>query len=626
VTGRRAALPAEGYQPPARLLLDGGRCVARFTTEDGRRSKDYDFGRLPVPRPLQIAFAEAFCQRTGPAGTCKSLGAVGGCYDQLRTFAVHLSEQAEVPASPAEVTAGHLEGYAGRHRQLRGLAQRLGMLKRTLRSVTGWNDEFAAALRGPGGLCRDRSPKVHSYSEQEFRRIVDAARADARRIATRVRTHRQLLERSRASQLGNDTDPLLEELLGILDHIERSGDVPRRDYGDSGRFFAKQSLARHGRVPELIGKVYLTWADAAPFVVLLVALTGQNGGTIAEAPAAHHRPDALAGGTRTAIVELVKPRRGRRSHMPVALAELPDWLTADEDSSQQVSARDELHTPLGVYLLLRELTEPARQLVGTDRLLVGWHRQGWHIGRGNGPNTLGNAVNSWGRRAAIMTDSVSEDAPAPLTVALARLRLTAAEHRQQAVAHTDQVLANEYLGRNRGNITAYQQLVGRVLDEQVTRAKASALMPMLNEADLAEAREHPEAVADRLGLNPTTLKRVLTGELDTVMAACVDHHGGPHAPPGQPCRASFMRCLDCPCARAAPQHLPVQVLVLDALTARRGDLPPLEWAHRFALPHAQLTDLLDRHPLAAVQAARAAATDADRRLVERFLNRELDHR
>ncbi len=87
-----------------------------------------------------------------------------------------------------------------------------------------------------------------------------------------------------------------------------------------------------------------------------------------------------------------------------------------------------------------------------------------------------------------------------------------------------------------------------------------------------------------------------------------------------------MRCLDCPCARAAPQHLPVQVLVLDALTARRGDLPPLEWAHRFALPHAQLTGLLDRHPLAAVQAARAAATDAGRRLAERFLNRELDHR
>src|SRR5260370_27477167 len=206
------------------------------------------------------------------------------------------------------------------------------MLKRTLRSVAGWNDEFAAALRGPGGLCRDRSPKVHSYSEQEFRRIVNAARADARQIATRVRTHRQLLKRSRAGQLGNDTDPLLEELLGILDHIERSGDVPRRDYGDSGRFFAKQSLARHCRVPELIGKVYLTWADAAPFVVLLVALTGQNGGTIAEAPAAHHRPDALAGGRRTAVVDLVKPRRGPPSPQPGALAGPADLATAHEEA------------------------------------------------------------------------------------------------------------------------------------------------------------------------------------------------------------------------------------------------------------------------------------------------------
>jgi hypothetical protein len=64
--------------------------------------------------------------------------------------------------------------------------------------------------------------------------------------------------------------------------------------------------------------------------------------------------------------------------------------------------------------------------------------------------------------------------------------------------------------------------------------------------------------------------------------------------------------------------------VLDAFAARRADLPPLEWARRFALSHAQLTDLLDRFPPAVVAAARAAGTDDDRRLVERFLARELD--
>jgi len=590
--------------------------VARFTTEDGRDSKDYDFARFPVARPLQVAFAEAFDRRTGPTGTCKSVSSANGCYQHLRMFAVHLSGQDRPPASPREVTVAHLGSFTERHGHLRMFSQRLGSVKLALRSVTGWNDEFAAALRG-SGPARDRAPVVHSYSQAEFRRIMDAARADARRIARDVRAHWQMLQRWRAGQ--DESEPRTLELLRILDHIDRTGDVPREKRGN-----ALQSMARHGCVPELIGKVYLTWADAAPFVVLLVGLTGQNGGTIAEAPADHHRPDAGAGDTPAAVVELVKPRRGRRSHMPVALADLPDWLTADQDPSG-ISARDELHTPLGVYLLLRELTEPARQRLGTDRLLAGWHRRGWHVGRGTVPSTLGMAITSWSRSAGIAADPAEGREPEPLEISLPQLRLSAAEYRQRAVAHTDQVLANEYLGRNRGNITAYQQLVAQVLGEQVARAKASALLPVLSAAEVAEAREKPETVSARLGVDAPTLKRILAGELDTVMAACTDHHDGPDAPPGQACRASFMRCLDCPCARATPQHLPVQVLVLDALEARRADLPPLEWARRFALRYAQLADLLERQPPAAVKAARAAATDADHHLVERFLARELDH-
>lgn len=618
MTGRSAALPSAGYQPPSRLVLDEGRCVARFSTEDGRRRQDYDFARLPVARPLQIAFAQAFDRRTGPAGTCKSLSAANGCYQHLRMFAVHLADQHSPPTSPGEVTPAHLTSFIERHQHLRGLAQRVGSVKLILRSVTGWSDQFAAALRG-SGPARDRTPTLHSYSQAEFRRIINSAREDARRIAQEIRTHRQLLQRWRAGQA--EPDPRRLELLRILDHIDRNGDVPREKRGN-----AVQSMARHGRVPELIGKIYLTWADAAPFVVLLVGLTGQNGATIAEAPAAHHRPDADAGGTPAVVVELIKPRRGRRSHMPVTLADLPDWLTADDASTDEVSARDELHTPLGVYLLLRELTEPARRKVGSDRLLVGWYRQGWQVGRGAVPNSLGATITKWSRRAELMLDAVQDEPAGSLEVSLPRLRLSAIEYRQRAIAHTDHVLANEYLGRNRGNIIAYQQLVARVLDERVAQAKSSALLPVLSETELAEARENPETAASRLALEPTTLKRLLTGELDTVMAGCVDHFGGPHAPAGQPCQASFMRCLDCPCARAVPRHLPVQVLVLDTLEARRADLPPLDWARRFALPHAQLTDLLDRQPVAVVHAARMSATAADRRLVERFLARELDHR
>jgi len=60
------------------------------------------------------------------------------------------------------------------------------------------------------------------------------------------------------------------------------------------------------------------------------------------------------------------------------------------------------------------------------------------------------------------------------------------------------------------------------------------------------------------------------------------------------------------------------------LDARRGELAPLTWAQRFALPHAQLSDLLGEFTPETVAAARAAATDTDQRLVDRFLGRELD--
>jgi hypothetical protein len=55
-------------------------------------------------------------------------------------------------------------------------------------------------------------------------------------------------------------------------------------------------------------------------------------------------------------------------------------------------------------------------------------------------------------------------------------------------------------------------------------------------------------------------------------------------------------------------------------------MSPVTWAHRFALPHAQLTDLLARHDPIDVADARADATDTDRALVARFVNRELDLR
>lgn len=87
-----------------------------------------------------------------------------------------------------------------------------------------------------------------------------------------------------------------------------------------------------------------------------------------------------------------------------------------------------------------------------------------------------------------------------------------------------------------------------------------------------------------------------------------------------------MKCLECPCARALPHHLPIQVLVHDRLEDHRQQMAPLAWTQRFGLPHAQLTELLQRYDPTDIVDARCAAADSDHALVERFLNGELDLR
>jgi hypothetical protein len=291
--------------------------------------------------------------------------------------------------------------------------------------------------------------------------------------------------------------------------------------------------------------------------------------------------------------------------------------------------RLDLRSPFGVYLLLHELAAPARQILGSDRLFA------WHCSGGGGPGRPGRGlrttidsclVRAWARRHDLPADTAT-DTPGraeQLSATLRRLRLTYAELAQRPVAHTDATLANEYLVRNRGNLAEYQRVVGAALVEQVGKAAARARIGRLSEQDIADAGQHPDRVAERHGMDTATLRRMMSGELDTIMGACIDHTNSPHTAAGQPCRASFMLCLSCPCARATPSHLPAQVQVHDELERRKAAVTPLRWAQRFAMPHAQLTDLLERAGVAAVADARSAVTVTERELVDRFLDRELD--
>ena len=627
--GRLATLPAGGPKTPRGLLEQPGGRVARCFSQDGQAQRDYDFSGLTMETRLRDALVAAFVRRTAPGAGLTSLSSADKVYWAMVSFDRYLAGLARLPKEPAQLSREHYDGFYATRKHLKSADRELANLRNLLVKVEGISDAFAGYLAGPLPKRRAAEPK-QSYSRAEFKRIAEAARADLRAAARRIRDNRDMLHRFRAGDLQPGDDPILSQRLQLLDWVDRFGDVPRRvrTRGKTAGIASCVPWAiQHGTVQEIVSWLHLTQAEAAAGAVLLVVMTGQNPEVIMNTPAVHHRADGYSEGPRTAIVDLRKLRRGRRAYMNLALAEVPDWISIP-DRPEEVSSRDELHTPFGLYSLLHELTARSRAVVGGNRLLIGFCQKGGK-GAGRGLRPLGDPgpIALLGRSYGLMADALGRDGiPAPLPLRLSLLRLTYIELHQKPVAHAETTAATNYLARNRGNINKYRQVVADTLTCEAAKAHARGTVTTMSAREIERARCDPETVAAEYSLDPVVLKRMIAGELDTIMAACIDNTGGPYAPPGQPCTASFMLCLGCECARGLPRHLRAQVLVHDALSQRREQMDALQWAQRFALPHAQLTDLLGQHDETAIVDARREATDADRAMVDRFLRRELDLR
>ncbi|MCX5203923.1 hypothetical protein OG897_21010 [Streptomyces sp. NBC_00237] len=601
--------------------------VVRCFAEDGTESRDYPFDGLLVAPGLRQGLAEAFSRRTAPGSGLTSLHSTDKPYKAARFFTRYLATLAWPPTELVHLQPAHLDGFFDKRKDETHVAAReLACLKLLLKHAEGLSDAMLAKLRERSPRRQPSKEPKKSYSQHELKRIADAARADLRLAAARIRENREALARFRQGELSSGKSRRLE----LLDWVDRFGDVPRRRRASGvhgGSEVVREWVLDYGRVEQIVPWLHPTGMEVTAGAVLLAAMTGQNKSVILKTPAVHHRADGYTGQTPTAILETHKPRRGRRAHMNLALSDLPDWISIPADL-ENISARDELHTPFGLYALLHELTSRSRELAGSDRLLIGWNVSG---GRGAGRGMRQPTSSDWATRWAVPHGLKADEPdmkgrPVQLHVTLDLIRLTYLELHQAPVGHTEQTLATDYLARNRGNLTEYQKVVAAALQEEVAKARVRGVMTVLTRTDLERASTDAETVAAEYGIDAVTLKRMIAGELDTVMNACSDHQNGPHAPPGESCRASFMLCLGCPCARALPRHLPVQVLVHDRLAERRTEMTPLQWTQRFALPHTQLADLLSRHDEVDIDDARANVTETDQAVVTRFLNRELDLR
>lgn len=621
-SGQKATLPPTEGSTSHGLQSDG--TTVRCYVQGAKAFRDFDFGSLAIDGNLRTELAVAFAIKTAPGHGLTRMDSFGSYYRVIRLFADYLNLLSEKPLRMNEIRPAHVTGFI-EHRRQKGRSDHgeIRRLKVLLRQGDDVTPALASKLAEPSPSYVRKSER-RSYGRDDFTRIAQAARSDLRAAARRIRANRDLLRQFRDGEL-TDTDRRLE----LMNYVEAHGDVPRYSRRTVRGVFAPMYWVQHsgfGTINDVISWTHLNCVELAAGAILMTVMTGQNPSVIMNLPAAHHRADGyVEGETSTAVIDTCKPRRGRRAYMNLALSEIPDWISAPSTAGR-LKSRDELHTPFGLYALLLDLTARSRELSGSDRLLVGWHGSGGTGGGGRGLRALSNrdSFRAWSGRHSLVSADPGESKEPVLRATLERLRLTFVELHQKPVAHTEETLVKDYLGRNRGNLDQYRDVVADALTEEVGKARSRAVMETISKSELLRA--DPEFLAAKHGVDAVIFKRMMAGELDTVMNACVDNENSPYGTSGETCRASFMKCLDCPCARALPHHLPIQVLVYDKLKARKADMTPLAWARRFAQPYAQLADLLQSHHESDVSSARAEASASQRATVERFLNRELDLR
>jgi hypothetical protein len=581
--GRRSPLPAAGYQPPPPARRGAGGPEVAFTGDDGRR-RVFRFTGLPVAgwhEPLAAAFAA----RTGPAGQLRTLASALSAWGVLCRFLRFLVAQRPVPGDPARLRAAHLDRFrahraatvtpAGTLREMRQLLALLG--QEPLRgSLAG---EVADYL---GRRWKDpRQPGRPGYSDGELARILAAARSDAVAACRRIEAAERLLHRyQHAPAALSETERAAGAELAAMD---ATGLVP----GGRSRS-ARRQLAR---------QLFLTDEDLPPLLVLMVALTGRNGETVKELPAAHRLLDGKA-----VEVEVIKRRRGAGR-----------WTGQAAWEIGPPSRR--LHTPGGFYLLAHQLTARGRRISGSPSL---WPV--WRSSPGNTPCTaehhdpfaswLGQPVSlgGWAQRHDLRGDDGN-----PLAVQLGRLRTSAEVRRTRqlgghlpsaARTNTMQVLWNSYL-RADPLVTAWAEEVvhAAVGDAEQAALDAHARALAAHGGTLRIiARPAPEPGTDGTGMDAVTAQRAASSELDTAWAGCTDRDASPWNE--GTCRASFLDCFHCGNALITPSHLPRLLSLTDDLEQRREQMSEQAWWRRYGPAWAAIRhDVLPEFTPAQVQAA-----------------------
>lgn len=592
-TGRRAPLPPSTYR--RREIVDATGLVVRPVGQGGEDLGTYDFSMSPGALVLRKELAAAFARRAR-----SHWDSAASCYTYAKSvqhFLRKISAYDNPPiASVCDLTPeawkawSELPGSTVRVRHLSLLLRELPGLPTAVLTASSKRRQFVAA-----------KPKK-SFTRSEMKRIRDAAAHTVRRTAARISSNLELLARWRSGAIAaGDPD---WEWGALLDHLARTGDLPRGRAGDVRQWVRAACRERLGGwdVPRAVTQLFPSVVEKGAAAVLLICHEGWNLSVLRKMKVPDQWPNADGAEAEPAIhrLETDKARRQRLRHSSNNLVDL------GEDSSGRA---------MGQVIAMTGQARRTQALLGNPSDLLLWSRGARYPMFSSGASGLCEAIDAWANQAV---------ADLPAGVNSRQLRHTSQVLHGGPRNNTQAVQDDHYLRRDERVIEDSRDVVAAGLLDAVRHARETVKMRMVAPKQVG-GQVGAHEIAEQSGLSLHVARQVARGELDTAVGACEDVERSPVTPGGGLCKVSFLLCFACPNSLATPRHLPRIVYLFQSLEALRSTVSPLVWTADWAGHHHRVEDLLGKHTDAGRwPALLGALTDRDKELIDRMLERRLD--
>ncbi|MFE9328369.1 hypothetical protein ACIHDR_46855 [Nocardia sp. NPDC052278] len=559
--GRPSRQPASVYDPAPPVMVAGDRLVVEFVGRDNRR-RTYDFTEVPVPG-MRADLAAAYAIRVGHTGTLHTLASANNAWVAVKRFTSFLAALTTPPSTIADITVSHLKRYRSAKLETTTEVAVLAEMRRICRVLMEIPEQrlqpdTRSYLRVVQLATAPDRHGVPGYSDEVFHAIMRAARSDIAAIRARIRAGEQLL--TRAGKPGTLTEAQQREA-GELAQLAATGEVPLLRFPNG----SPNPRARR----DYAARLFLVSADLAPLVLLGVGLTGRNGETIKELPAAHRLLD-----DRAVQLEIIKRRRGA-GHWFADVA----WEIGDDNRA--------LHTPGGFYLLLMGLTARSRRFSGSRTVWSVWlngtvgdglRDHGGHVDPFAKSLTRSMYLSRWARRHGLTENGK------PLVLTMNRVKTTverrvtraAGGHLPSAVrTNTQDVLFSSYLAG----------------DPEVRDWAQQVITEAIGDAETAAREAHRRIIAGNNGPVPvlgTDADAAAGAVTSTVFASCRAIDDSPFN--DGVCRASFLACFACRNAAVTAEHLPGLLDLLAELERRWNDSTAEDWWRRYGQVWLSITE------------------------------------